>query len=132
MSLYLTVFNTAGEEIDGWVFGRYSDFSCLIGIIANNVDAKVFPILMTHSDCDGEWSSNELSGLRAELRQIKGELLKIEPRDLGDAFIHTAEYRTNAKSLADCFHNVDGENIFDALTQLCEVAETHKCSILFQ
>jgi hypothetical protein len=37
-----------------------------------------------------------------------------------------------ADSLYDCFHNVDGENLFEALLELCKVAKEHGRPITFE
>ena len=41
------------------------------------------------------------------------------------------EYRVGAGSLYDCFHNVNGENLFEAILKLCGVAREHGRPITF-
>ena len=43
----------------------------------------------------------------------------------------TAEYRVSAKSLYDCFHDVNGENLFEAILALCAVARDNERLITF-
>ena len=69
MSLYLTIFD-GDEEVTGWVFGHYSDFGYFRDVIAAKLRAEDYPVLMTHSDCDGEWTPTQLPQLRRELELI--------------------------------------------------------------
>jgi hypothetical protein len=71
------------------------------------------------------------SGLGAGVARDRGAFKKLPPQEPQGAFEHTAEYRTGAKSLYDCFHNVNGENLFEALLELCAVAREHKQPITF-
>jgi len=131
MSLYLTIFD-GEEEITGWVFGHYSDFGYFRDVIAEVLKKGDYPILMQHSDCDGEWSASELIALRRELLAIGEQFKKLPPRDIKAAFEHTAEYRARAVSLYHCFHNIDGENLFQALISLCDDGIRLQRPILFQ
>nr|BAJ06999.1 putative uncharacterized protein [uncultured bacterium] len=132
MSLYLAVFNNQDEELDGWVFGRYSDFGAFRDVLADLVEPEVFPLLLGHSDCDGNWPVAELPRLKQELRTIGRILRGVSPRELTDSFQHTAEYRKGARSLYECFHNVDGENVIEALIRLCDLGVESHNPILFQ
>ena len=58
MSLYLAIFD-GDEDVAGWVFGHYSDFGCFRDTISAKLKAADYPILMTHSDCDGECGSDD-------------------------------------------------------------------------
>ena len=49
----------------------------------------------------------------------------------GASVLTTAEYRAGAKSLYDCFHEVNGQNLFEALLDLCAVAREHGRPITF-
>jgi hypothetical protein len=131
MSLYLAIFD-GEEEVAGWVFGHYSDFGCFRDIIAESLNPADYPALMDHSDCDGEWSVAELPRLRWELVAIGDRFKELPPRQFQNVFDHTAAYRAGASSLYDCFHNVDGENVFEALIGLCDEAIRRQCPILFQ
>jgi hypothetical protein len=131
MSPYFTIFD-GDEEVTGWVFGHYSDFGYFRDTIAAKLNAKDYPTLIQHSDCDGEWSSEELSKLRSELQAIAAAFRNLPAEQPTKAFEHTAEYRRNAQSLYDCFHNIDGENVFEALISLCEEGIKRDRPILFQ
>lgn len=131
MSLYLCIFDE-DEEVDGWVFGHYSDFGRFRDVIAESVDASRFPILMQHSDCDGEWTPSDARRLKRELSEIGAAFQELPAVQHEDSFEHTKEYWTTASSLYDCFHNADGENLFEALKELCTTAIERDQSILFQ
>src|SRR5690349_8848102 len=119
------------EELAACDVGHYSDFGCFRETVARHLGAKRYPVLMEHSDCDGEWPVKELPVLQKELQNIAGEFRKLKPEQPSGAFEHTAEYRAKAQSLYDCFHNVSGENLFEALLRLCEVAAQAKRPITF-
>jgi hypothetical protein len=136
MGLCLHVFGPADgdddpEEIAECDVGHYSDFGCFRDTIARHLDARRFPTLMDHSDCDGEWSLADIPVLERELREIGAAFKRLPPVEPQGAFEHTAEYRAGAKSLYDCFHNVNGENLFEALLELCAVARQHQRPITF-
>jgi hypothetical protein len=136
MGLCLHVFGPADgddepEEIAECDVGHYSDFGCFRDTIARHLAAARFLTLMEHSDCDGEWTLAEIPILEQELREIAVAFKKLPPEEPQAAFEHTAEYRAEAKSLYDCFHNVNGENLFEALLELCAVAREHKRPITF-
>jgi hypothetical protein len=161
MSLYLCIISEdaaddGDDEITGWQLGRYSDFACFRDTIFRHLGATDFPILMEHSDCDGEWSVAALPGLIMELETIGAKFRTLPPeepkaafehpaeyREAGlifeierigpkAAFEHTAEYREGARSLYECFHNVDGENLFDALITLAREGIRARRPILFE
>jgi len=131
MSLYLTIFDCE-EEVTGWVFGCYSDFAYFRDIITAKLRADDYPTLMTHSDCDGEWTSQQLPRLRRELQLIGDRFRQLPPEQPQGAFDHTVDFRRDARTLYDCFHNVDGENIFDALIALCNEGIRRDRPVLFQ
>jgi hypothetical protein len=131
MSLYLTIFD-GEEELEGWCVGHYSDFGYFRDTIAEKLGAERYPTLMAHEDCDGEWSVQELEPLRAELLGISEAARKLHAEEPIDAFEHTAEFRAGARSLLEVFHNVDGENLIEALIALCDAALRFNRSILFQ
>jgi len=119
------------EEIAECDVGHYSDFGCFRDAIAQHLDSGSYPILMQHSDCDGEWSLAEIPLLEQELRKIGAAFQMLPPEEPNGAFEHTAECRVGAGSLYDCFHNVDGENLIEAILELCEVAIEHNRPITF-
>ena len=131
MSLYLAIFD-GDEDVCGWVFGHYSDFGCFRDIIAAKLNAKDYPILMMHTDCDGEWTFGELPALRHELESIATAFRRLPPEAPKNAFEHNVELWKSARSLYDCFHNVDGENVFEALVALCDEGIRRNKPIVFQ
>ncbi|SRR5260221_7514354 len=129
MSLYLCIFTEDGEdEVAGWTLGQYSDFGLFRDTIAKHFRAEQFPTLMLHSDCDGEWSIAELPQLVRELQTIAATFRTLPPEQPKG----TAEYRADTQSLYDCFHNVDGENLFEALIELCNQGIQAQRPISFQ
>ena len=54
------------------------------------------------------------------------------PEEPAGAFEHTAEFRRGARSLYECFHNIDGENLFEALIALCDEGIRINRAVLFQ
>ena len=122
MSLSLTIWDDDHEdELVTWQVGSYSDFACFRDTVVRHLPATRLPVLMTHSDCEGEWSVAELPALTAELETIGERFRTLPPEEpQGGAFSHTAGERAGAVSLYDCFHNVDGENLIEALIALCQ------------
>jgi hypothetical protein len=119
------------EEIAECQVGSYSDFGCFRDTIARHLDAGSYPVLMEHSDSDGEWTLAEIPLLERELREIGAAFRKLPAEEPNGAFEHAAEDRVGATSLYDCFHNVDGENLFEAILELCKVAREHERPITF-
>jgi Immunity protein 70 len=119
------------EEVAECYVGHYSDFGCFRDTIARHVEAGRYPTLMNHSDCDGEWTLSEIPRLERELREIASAFQKLPPEEPRGAFEHTAEYRAGARSLYDCFHEVNGQNLFEALLDLCAAAREHGRPITF-
>jgi len=137
MGLCLHVFDRSSgsdddpDELAFCEVGHYSDFGCFRDTIARHLDARRFPTLMQHSDCDGEWTREEIPVLERELTEIADAFRALPPEEPSGAFEHTAEYRLNARSLYDCFHEVNGEDLFEALRDLCAVARRHHLAITF-
>jgi hypothetical protein len=131
VSLYLTIFD-GDAEVAGWVFGHYSDFGYFRDVIAAKMRAEDYPVLLTHSDCDGEWTPKQLPHLRRELQSIGERFKQLPAEQPQSAFEHTEEYRRGARNLYDCFHNVDGESVFEALIALCDEGIRRDRPILFQ
>ncbi len=131
MSLYLTIFD-GSQELVGWVFGHYSDFGMFRDIVARTMGERNYPVLLSHSDADGEWSPLELKTLRNELNEIARVFRQCLPEHFDAAFEHSIGRRKNATSLYDCFQNVDGVNIFEALLDLCAIGEERDLPVLFQ
>ena len=87
---------------------------------------------MQQSDCDGEWSVDDLPRLKGELDQIAERFKSLPPEEPENAFEHVADCRKGASSLYDCFHNVDEENLFEALQWLCSEGIKLKRAVSFQ
>lgn len=133
MGLYLCVFTEDQEdELGACDVGHYSDFGCFRDTIARHMNAAHFPVLMTHSDCDGEWPVEQLPALVEELETIAAKFRALPPEEPEGAFEHTAEYRAGAKSLYDCFHEVNGEPLLEALIRLCKQGISSHRPITFQ
>jgi hypothetical protein len=131
VSLYLTVFLDS-KEIDGWVFGHYSDFGYFRDKVAQVCDPRSYPVLMRHSDCDGAWPLSDIPALQKELIAIASAFKRQPSEEPHGAFEHTREFREGAASLYDSFHTVDGFNVFEALLALCQIALRVEADILFQ
>ncbi len=131
MSLYLCIFD-GDEEVTGWVFGQYSDFGYFRDVVAAKLRTDDYPILMRHADSDGEWSPQELRKLSSELQVIAERFRGLPAEHPRGAFEHAAEFQKGAKNLYECFHNVDGENVFEALIHLCEEGINRDRPVLFQ
>jgi hypothetical protein len=133
MGLYLCIFTEDQEdELGACDVGHYSDFGYFRDSIARHMKAADFPVLMVHSDCDGEWTVEQLPSLVSELEAIAARFRTLPPEEPNGAFEHTMEYRTNADSLYDCFHEVNGENLFEALIGLCKQGISSQRPITFQ
>jgi hypothetical protein len=137
MGLILYVFGTdlggdeEPEELAECQVGHYSDFACFRNAIEAKLDASKYPLLMQHSDCDGEWACAELALLEKELNDIARRFKELPPEEPENAFEHTAEHRIGATSLYDCFHDVDGENLFKSILKLCAAARENNRPITF-
>ena len=137
MGLYLCVFGPPAsgdedpEELAGSDVGHYSDFGYFRDTIARRLGREKYPTLMEHSDCDGDWSLEDLPKLQREIREIAAAFKELPPEVPVGAFEHTAGYRTASASLYDCFHDVNGTNLFEALLDLCDVALANKRPITF-
>src|SRR5215813_10189089 len=89
------------EELAECDVGHYSDFGYFRETIARHLKGGDYPTLMLHSDCDGEWTVDEIPILERELRDIAARLKQLPPQQPVGAFEHTAEYRKGATSLHD-------------------------------
>lgn len=131
MGLALTARDSEGEELDGFAVGHYSDFGCFRDTVGLHLDAAQLPLLMGHSDCDGEWTAEELPRLMAELDTVAATFERLPPEEPRGAFEHVAHCRKGATNLHECFHTVDEEILVDALKRLCAVAAEAGGSITF-
>jgi hypothetical protein len=119
------------EEIAECDVGHYSDFGYLRDTIERHLGSDRYPTLMEHSDCDGEWTVAEIPRLEKELRKIANHFKTLPPEKPVNASEHRSGKRARATSLYDCFYNVNGENLFKALLELCQIARRHKRPITF-
>jgi len=137
MGLYLCAF-IDNEEMDGIEIGSYEYFGIFrdyVNILIENCEpGSVCPKLIMHSDCDGEWSTQECKDLLKELSVIRDVFKKTDPQDAPiemkkDLFNH---YKIKPNSLYDCFIDVDGKNMIERLAQLCLDVIAAETKILFQ
>jgi hypothetical protein len=137
MGLYLCVF-AGDEELDGVEVGSYADFGALRETIRARLEGgeagSRFPLLMTHSDCDGEWTSVEAAQLRVELETISLELSRLPPVEIGEGWKRSVARVLGLQpaNLRDCFFEVNGEPLFDRLVRLCKHSVEAQAPILFQ
>jgi hypothetical protein len=137
MGLYICVFD--GEiELEGVEVGSYSDYGWFIREVIekleNNKQGSLFPVLVCHSDCDGEWSLDEIPKLRKEL-----EVISVRFKEFPQIELFSEWQEQVAKSLGihttclyECFFDVDGEPLLERLLGLCDVAKESQNPILFQ
>jgi hypothetical protein len=137
MSLYLCIFDE-DDEIDGVDVGAYSDFGnfreTVTKLLENGRAGSRFPVLMLHSDCEGEWSPAECGKLEKELEIVSNELKQRPPKEF------FAEWQKNlARSLGlhpdnlyECFIDVDGEPLLERLFNLARLAQRRCLPIFFQ
>jgi len=85
MGLYLCVFGPPAsgdedpEELAGSDVGHYSDFGYFRDTIARRLGREKYPTLMEHSDCDGDWSLEDLPKLQREIREIAAAISARNP-----------------------------------------------------
>jgi hypothetical protein len=137
MGLYLCVFDQ-DEELEGVEVGSYADFGVLRDTIREQLEhgtpGSRFPVLMKHSDCDGEWSPSEALQLQVELKVVSQELAKLPPSSLAEGWKRAVAGSVGLKpgNLCDCFFDVDGEPLLDRLIGLCRCSTQRGLPILFQ
>jgi len=138
MGLYLCIFNNEEDEIDGLEIGRYEYFGLFRDSVTKHLEnenwGSIYPILVTHSDCDGVWTPEECRDLLIELEEIKESFMKLPPDN--DIINYKKEifnlFGIKKENLYDCFVDTDGENIIDRLQVLCKKAIEHDLDIMFQ
>jgi len=66
MGLVLCIFDDQGKDVAGFQIGHYSDFGCFRETIARHIPGagRLYPVLMQHSECDGEWTVDDLPRLK--------------------------------------------------------------------
>jgi hypothetical protein len=137
MGLYLCIFD-GDDEIDGVEIGPYSDFNFMRDFITRELEegkyGSRFPTLLTHSDCDGEWSSNDCERLQKEIVEIIVALKARPPIQFVSEWQRkvAGSVGLNPQNAFESFIDVDGEFVLERLLHLAEKATKHKLSILFQ
>ncbi len=137
MGLYLCVFDD-DEELDGVEVGPYENFGLLreliVGVMEENGAGSRFPVLILHSDCDGEWTAAECAMLEHELGEVSrvfAALPAIHPRSDWQQTV-LSQAGITPVSLLECFTDVDGLPLIPRLIELTRVAQRCKRPILFQ
>ena len=140
MGLYLCVFSAAdGADLEGVDPGSYADFGAFRTTVAERLEGGQwgtrFPVLMLHSDCDGEWSPAEAAQLGIELAVIQQELSVLPPAVFVPGTWQAqlaGEFGLQPSSLADSFIDVNGESLLDRLADLATFAVALGRPISFQ
>jgi hypothetical protein len=137
MGLYITVFD-GDEEIDGIEVGRYADFEhfreTICVVLEGGIKGSRFPILMLHSNCDGEWSVTELKDLKNELIEIRDELSRNPPVATFDGWRQqlVSMNGTMPKTLLDSFFDIDGNILVDRILAIVNIGIDRGLPVLFQ
>ena len=135
MGLYLTIFDE-DDELDGVQVGHYSNFVRLqdaVAALEGSERGSRFAWLTLHSDCDGEWSTQECAAILAGLTEIRAALSSAPPTALEGWQVETArQLRIQPKNLLETFFDVDGEPLLDGLERLARRAIEADRPILFQ
>jgi hypothetical protein len=140
VGLYLCLFEGDDDdevEIEGVDVGHYSDFAVFRDAIRDRLEGgdngSRFPILMNHSDCDGEWTPREAKQLDVELTTIQKEFAEQPPIALsGWQLAHVKSEGLTPKTLLECFFDVDGEPLLERLRGLCASSVERGLPIRFQ
>ncbi len=137
MSLYLCVF-VSGAEAGGVDAGSYSDFNRLRQYIAlhleNGMPGSRYPSLILHSDCEGEWRTEDCAALRDELA-LAIEAMRERPAPgfpPGWQASLAQTLRLAPRNALESFIDVDGEPLLLRLLGLAETALLAGEPILFQ
>ena len=108
MGLYLCVFDEE-NELEGVEVGSYADFNFFRDAVTATVEkgnaGSVSEVLNTHSDSDGEWTSEDARRLLAELAQIKETMLQYPPIEFNSEWKKEASrtFGITPKTLLECF-----------------------------
>jgi len=137
MGLYLAIFD-GEDELDGVEVGMYGDFGVFRDAVVNHLENGVagsrFPVLILHSDCDGQWSSREAAALEKELEEIGARFRELPPipfnAEWQQQIAETVGIRP--RNLYDCFFDVDGEPLLERLIGLVQLSQARNLPILFQ
>ena len=128
MGLYLCVFDEKDEdEHAASEVGSYADFGAFREAVARYLVASDFPVLLLHSDCDGEWTVEELPALIKELDVIAAAFDRL-PRALYIPSSNpSVSVPPDASTLSECYVDVQGDKLVDALRHLARTGiEFHR------
>lgn len=137
MGLYVYIGNDEGQ-IDGADFGKYADFGAFRQYVASQVErgplGHRFPVLLLHSDCDGEWTVNECHRLQAELLEISAAMYALPPAAVdGEWQLDLLESRGIGPANAiETYFDADGMPVLVRLLKLTTIAIEHGRPIVFQ
>ena len=137
MGLYLAIFD-GDEELDGVEVGLYADFATFRSAVKKHLEGGIegsrCPMLMLHSDCDGEWSPDEAAQLQEELIAITQKFMGLPPEPLGEGWKpYVAKmFALQTANLHDCFFDIDGEPLLDRFMGLAQLSVERNLPILFQ
>ena len=121
MGLYLCVFDDEETDLEGVDVGPYSEWNRFVDCVASTCEGGVegsrYPLLTVHSDSDGECSALEASVLLKGINEIRRRFdgYPCIPFESDWQRGIAKQFGIQPSSLAECFFDVDGENIFDRL-----------------
>ena len=134
MGLCLCVFTEEGEGEDEHAasdIGSYADFGAFRQAVARYLEASDFPVLLLHSDCDGEWTVEELPALIKELDAIAAAFDRL-PRALYVPSTNpSVSVPADASTLSECYVDVQGEKLVDSIRRLARTGLEFRCPISF-
>jgi len=132
MGLYLCVFDEEFEdEHAASEVGSYADFNAFREAVARHLGSVDFPVLLLHSDCDGEWTVEELPALLKELDVIAAAFARL-PRPLYVPSSNpSASVPPDASTLYECYVDVNRERLVDALRRLARTGIEFRRPISF-
>lgn len=137
MGLYLCII-ADGEDLGGVSVGAYSDFysfrSAVTELLESGKAGTQYPTLILHSDCDGQWSSNQCIALEKELEEIRLAFQALPPVEFSGGWQKNvaAEFGLKPQNLHESFIDVNGDPLIDSLLWLSQLAQKCGRPILFQ
>lgn len=137
MGLYLAIFDDQ-RELDGVEVGTYDDFGAFRDAVVNKLEGRapgsLFPNLVLHSDCDGQWTPGEAAALEKELETISTRFRELPPIPLNVEWQRqvASTFGIQPRNLYDCYFDVDGEPLLERLIGLARLSRSKNLPILFQ
>jgi hypothetical protein len=137
MGLYLCVL-LEDDEAEGVEIGSYADFNffreAVIAAVESGAAGSVCPVLVNHSDCDGQWSPQEAEKLLGELEKISICFLQLPPVEFNSSWKSDVAKLIGLvpTNLGACFFDVDGEPLLARLGDLARCSIEKNSPILFQ